>query len=161
MIDIIKKQSLAALMTLKQCIDNCPDKEWHESHKDAPFSQVIFHTLFYTDLYLSKDAEEFKKQLFHLNNKNIFRDYEELEYKKPEQIYTKEEIILYYDFCYKKIIDYKENDLTMKSNFGNITIYEKIICGIIRHLQHHAAQLGLRIQQITGKELEWINTKKE
>jgi hypothetical protein len=28
---------------------------------------------------------------------------------------------------------------------------------LIRHIQHHAAQLGLRIQNMTGIELQWIS----
>ena len=27
---------------------------------------------------------------------------------------------------------------------------------VTRHVQHHAAQLGLRVQLITGKELDWV-----
>mgnify|MGYP006940534581 FL=1 len=30
----------------------------------------------------------------------------------------------------------------------------------IRHIQHHAAQLGLRLQLITGKEMPWFSTGK-
>jgi hypothetical protein len=118
----------------------------------------LWHTLFYIDLYLSKDISEFESQVFHIEHKNFFKDYEE--WKKPENTYTRDEVILYYDFCKKKTKEYftklNENDLYKKSNYKNMTIIEALI-EIIRHIQHHAAQLGLRVQQITGKELEWIN----
>jgi hypothetical protein len=61
----IRNQMMAALATLNQCIQNCPDNEWHKSHNDAPVSQVLFHTLFYADFYLSPSENEFKSQLFH------------------------------------------------------------------------------------------------
>jgi hypothetical protein len=104
--------------------------------------------------------QEFKSQVFHIEHKNIFKDYEELEWKKPENTYTRDEIVLYYDFCKEKIKEYfiklTENDLYKKSNYKNMPLIEALV-EIIRHIQHHAAQLGLRVQQITGKELEWIN----
>jgi hypothetical protein len=142
-IEPLKNQMLAALSVLNQYINNCPN-----------------YVLFYADLYLSKDISEFKLQMFHIENKNIFKDYEELEFKKPENIYTKNEIVLYHDFCRKYIKKYfskiNESNLYKKSNYKEMTMIEALI-EIIRHIQHHAAQLGLRVQQITGRELEWIN----
>jgi hypothetical protein len=159
-IEPLRNQMLAAMSVLNQCINNCPNDEWNESHNDSPFCQVLWHVLFYADLYLSRDISEFRSQVFHIEYKNIFKDYEELEWKKPENIYTRDEIILYYDFCRNKVKEYfikiNESDLDKKSNYKNMTMIEALI-EIIRHIQHHAAQLGLRVQQITGKELEWIN----
>jgi hypothetical protein len=158
---IVRNQMLAALATLNQCIQNCPDNEWQKSHNDAPFSQVLFHTLFYIDFYLSPTEQEFRLQLFHEQNKAIFREYEELEYKKPEQIYTKEEIVLYLKFCYDKINNFFDkiegSDLLKESPSKNLTVMELLIDNT-RHIQHHAAQLGLRIQQVTGKELKWVSS---
>ncbi|MCL2214600.1 MAG: DinB family protein [Treponema sp.] len=159
--EIIENQMLAALATLKQCFDNCPDTEWEESHNDAPFSQVMFHTLFFTDYYLSVNEIEFKLQKFHIDNKNLFRDYEELEYKKAEHVYSREEIKKYFDFCFNKVKKYfkdnKSGIFTEDSAFIKMTVCELLIY-LIRHIQHHAAQLGLRIQQITGKELIWVSS---
>ncbi|AEC01389.1 DinB family protein [Parasphaerochaeta coccoides] len=159
-IEPLQNQMLAALSVLNQCINNCPHDEWNKSHNDSPFSQVLWHVLFYADLYLSTSISEFKSQVFHREHENIFRGYEELEWRKPEKTYTRDEIILYYDFCRNKIKEYftriHENDLYKKSNHKNMTMIEALI-EITRHIQHHAAQLGLRVQQITGKELEWIN----
>jgi hypothetical protein len=159
----IKSQLLASVQTLQQCFDTCPDSEWQESHNDAPFSQVLFHTLFYLDFYLCPNVCAFKTQNFHVQNKEMFRDYEELEYKKAEQLYSKEEIKLYLDFCYDKINIFFEElttDMyTKNSGHKNLNIFE-LLLDIMRHVQHHAAQLGLRIQQITGKELKWISQGK-
>jgi hypothetical protein len=157
----LRNQMLAALATLNQCMQNCPADEWQKSHNDAPFSQVLFHTLFYTDFYLSPNEHEFKLQLFHRQNKAIFRDYEEFEYKKSEQIYTREEILVYLKFCHDKINKYfdeiKDSNLSEKYSAKNMTFMELSIYNT-RHIQHHAAQLGLRIQQVTGKELKWISS---
>ena len=157
--EMLKNQMLASLATLNQCVKNCPDAEWNESHRDAPFSQVLFHTLFYLDYYLSRDVEEFKAQKFHCGHKELFRDYEELEYREAQEIYSRDEIETYIDFCRKKIEGFfgeaNERDPLEKTGFRNRTVLEVVIDNT-RHVQHHAAQLGLRVQQITGKCLQWV-----
>ena len=156
----IVNQLLAALATLNQCIKNCPDSEWNEAHGDAPFSQVIFHTLFYQDYYLSENEETFKAQQFHKEHMDMFRDYEELINRKAKETYTRDEIELYLDFCYQKIkslfADMNDNDFLKETKHRNMTYLElAIYCA--RHVQHHAAQLGLRLQLLSGNELEWIS----
>jgi hypothetical protein len=160
-INALKEQMLAALSTLYQCIETCPKSEWNQSHGDAPFSQVAFHTLFYTDYHLSKSEAGFKCQAFHENNKNMFKDYEELEDRKAENVYPKNEIKAYMEFCREKIenihINQKNREVDGK-NFSKSMNFVELSVYVTRHIQHHAAQLGLRIQQITGKELKWISS---
>ena len=158
--EIIKSQLLAALATLNQCVSNCTDKEWNESHGDAPFSQVLFHTLFFLDYNLSPDAESFKAQQFHKDHKSIFRDYEELVDKEAQEIYTKDEIGVYLNFCREKIESFyaaiKAADFLEKTKHRDMTYLElAIYC--TRHIQHHAAQLGLRLQLLSGNELKWVS----
>ena len=167
MLDEIKKilvwQLEASLCTLYQCIKNCPNSEWNNKHGDYPFSQVLFHTLFYTDFYISKNEEDFKNQEFHKKNKDIFKDYEELEYKLAVNVYKKEEIEKYFSYCRGKIenIINADNESTLLGpsgfSFQKIPRIELYI-DLIRHIQHHAAQLGLRIQQINKTELKWISS---
>ncbi|MHB9295824.1 hypothetical protein PilKf_01576 [Pillotina sp. SPG140] len=157
----IRGQFCAALTTLKQCIDNCPADQWNKSHNDAPFSQVLFHTLFYADYYLSQDEQTFKEQPFHTEHPALFAAYEEFIDKKTETVYTKEEIEEYFHYCSKKLeytVDsLTEKDVYEKSTLKNMTVMEVYIYNI-RHIQHHAAQLGLRIQQINGTTLQWISS---
>ena len=60
--EALVSQLKASLITLKNCIESCPIEEWDKNHNDYPFSQVVFHTLFYCDFYLSKNEDEFKNQ---------------------------------------------------------------------------------------------------
>jgi hypothetical protein len=158
--EILKNQMLAALATLNQCVENCPEREWNESHGDAPFSQVVFHTLFYLDYYLSRNPEEFRTQKFHNEHREIFRDYEELEDREPREIYTGKEIETYINFCHNKIENCfngtDKNYPLVKAGHRNMTIMELAIYNT-RHGQHHAAQLGLLLQQITSKTLKWVS----
>jgi hypothetical protein len=160
---VFANQLEAAICTLNQCVDNCPKKEWHEKHEDYRFSQVVFHTLFYTDYYLSKNEDDFKSQDFHKENESLFEGYEELEDRIPQRIYTREEIDKYFSYCRTKIrlaIE-SEDEESLSGNSGfehkNMTRAELYV-SLIRHIQHHAAQLGLRVQRITGRELSWIQS---
>jgi hypothetical protein len=159
--EMLLKQFEASMCMLWQSIQNCPKNEWNEEHKDAPFSQVLFHVLFYTDFYLEKSENTIKDQKYHLTHKDMFKDYEELEDKKAIHIYTKNEIDDYFEFCLQKGREYisYENSKSLFDDSGisfrrcsrlELYIY------LIRHIQHHAAQLGLRVQQITQKELQWV-----
>ena len=160
---ILLNQFEAAMCTLNQCIANCPDGEWSVPHPDGPFSQVLFHSLIFTDIYLGREEEAVKTQEFHEKNKAMFKDYEELEDRKPVQVYSREEIKRYFDFCLKKgrieIAKESSESLGGESGFD----YRKfsrleLYIYLIRHIQHHAAQLGLRIQLSTGRELRWVGS---
>jgi hypothetical protein len=158
---MLLKQFEASMCMLWQSITNCPKDEWNEEHKDAPFSQVIFHVLFYTDFYLEKNDNTIKNQEYHMKHKEMFKDYEELEAKKAINTYTKTEIDDYFGFCLKKGCEVISSE-DSKSFYGDSGIsFRKcsrleLYIYLIRHIQHHAAQLGLRVQQITGKELQWV-----
>ncbi len=155
-------QFIASLITLENCINSCPIEEWNNGHGDYPFFQVVFHTLFYCDYYLSKNEEIFKHQEFHRKYKETFADYEELEYKLPVRLYGNEFIKEYMEYCKEKVrveikdlrieelLNVREDDIKKMSKF-ELYIY------VIRHIQHHAAQLGLRIQFITKKEMKWVS----
>lgn len=159
---LIINQMTAALDTLRYCIESCPDAEWQEAHKDAPFSQVVFHALFYADFYLGRDSIPFKEQPFHVSHTGIFGDYEELEDRIPLHRYEKPFCLDYLAHCVRKLkatvaaetadslsgasgIDFR------KSSRAELYVYN------MRHIQHHAAQLGLRIQMITGKAMPWFS----
>jgi DinB superfamily len=159
----VLNQFLAVMSTLNQAIQNCSPKEWNEDHFDSPFSQVVFHVLIYTDLYLGRDKDDVKKQDFHRENGTLFRDYEEFEDRKPVQVYTKAEVEKYFRFCIDKgrneILKETEQSLLGESGFHgrNFSRLEMYIY-LIRHIQHHAAQLGLRNQAAGGKELKWVGS---
>ncbi len=160
---VILNQFEAAMRTLLQAIEDCPGGEWSSDHLDGPFSQVAFHVLLFTDIYLGRSEEAVKNQDFHLRNKGFFRDYEELEDRKPSYTYARSDILDYFDFCLRKgrteIPEESNEVLSGESGFPyrkfprlELHIYS------IRHIQHHAAQLGLRNQFSVGKELRWVGS---
>jgi hypothetical protein len=158
----LASQMLASIQTLKACMDRCPDAEWNQAHKDWPFSQVLFHTLFDCDLSLCRQRDELKEQAFHRQNQAVFADYEELGDGPRKRVYDRDFLNRYYEHCQRKISlviegEASANLLVPKSDiYGNMTRCERYV-NAIRHIQHHAAQLGLRLQYLDGRELDWIS----
>ena len=57
---IIKHQYHAALTMLKMAIEQCPESAWNDpEYKNASW-HIVYHTLFYTHLYLQVSEKEFK-----------------------------------------------------------------------------------------------------
>ena len=158
----IASQMLASLYMLKDCINRCPEKDWNERHNDYPFSQVVFHTIFDCDYSLSDNEVEFRQQDFHKNNREGFADYEELEDGIRKNLYDREFVNRYYDFCKEKVTSVIETKLDLDLIVPNSDVYKNMTkieryVNAIRHIQHHTAQLGLRLQFVTSKEIEWIS----
>ena len=154
----------AALATLGEAVERCPDGEWDKSHGDYPFSQVVFHTLLFTDLYLEPGPEGLKDQPFHRENQSFFQGYQELEPVEPTNLYDRTGCRRYLEFCINKC-DRMVGSETADTLFGPSGFARRPPTRLelhlysIRHIQHHAAQLGLRLQPITGRELEWVTRR--
>ena len=123
----------------------------------------LFHTLFYIDYYLEDEESAFKEQEFQKSNASLFKDYEELEYKKAKNLYTKKECAFYLKHILKKcrmILDNSSDESLKEEASIRPTIGSKLELHIysIRHIQHHSAQLGLRLQMLTGKEMAWFSS---
>jgi hypothetical protein len=55
----------AGLSMLRQCIDACPPDRWEDKIAQGTFRWVTYHTLFFTDLYLTTSNEAFQLRDFH------------------------------------------------------------------------------------------------
>jgi hypothetical protein len=167
MLDLVKQlltsQYEASLCTLNVCVENCPDQCWNAKVANLAFNQAVFHTLFYADMYLGRDVPSFKTQAFHRENPDIFRDYEEMEDRAQVQMYDRDSIRKYMRFCRSKAIDTiaSETDQTLRGPSGfdwrkcsraELHVYN------IRHIQHHAAQLSLRLRLDAKVEIPWVGS---
>lgn len=158
---LIAGQFEAALCTLHHCVARCPDPLWDAPVAKYPFCQVAFHALFFADYYLGRDAESLRRQPFHLANPNLFGDYEQLQDREPESRYEKPQIEAYLGFCRLKavaaITAETAEDLCAPAKFARrdfsraeLHVYN------IRHIQHHAAQLILRLRLDADVDIPWI-----
>lgn len=152
--EVLAHQFEASLGALNVVIARCPDAIWHEPVANWKFCQAAFHTVFFTDVYLqpSEDPVALKAQAFHQSHQAQFRDYEELEDRPQVHTYDKSFVREYLLFVRQKAQDTIAREsaqvLAGQSGFSwrkcsraELHVYS------IRHIQHHAAQLGLRLRQ--------------
>src|SRR3954467_14210656 len=89
--ELLAHQYEASLSALNFPIARCPEKCWNEPVAKWKFCQAAFHCAFFADVYLqpTDDVGARKRQPFHLEHKNEFRDYEELEDRAQVLLYDK------------------------------------------------------------------------
>lgn len=161
--NLIIAQYEAALRTLYNCIENCPDSIWNGPAVNHTFNQSAFHTLFFADVYTGKNLEALKQQDFHLEHVEIFADYEELEDRKPQASYEKPFILAYAEHFLNKmrkvVASESEQTLNSKADFRWLDLSRaELHVYNIRHLQHHAAQLIMRLRLDTDIDIGWQKT---
>lgn len=161
--ELIGNQFEAAYCTLHMCIESCPDPVWDSPVGNYAFCRLAFHTLFFADLYLGPNKESLKRQPFHRDNKPFFRDYEELEDRAPKLLYDKEPIESYLKHCREKarqaIAVETTDTLIAPCGFGH-KVFSRAELHVynIRHIQHHAAQLSLRLRIGPSVSIPWVGS---
>ncbi len=152
----IRQQFHAAIDMLANAIHACPDFVWSGEPPRA-FWYIAFHTLFFLDLYLSPvDEDQFRPPapfgLAELSDK----------IGVAEPAHTKDELLGYLEHCQKKLDAVMAGvteawvaspcpfDYRAMSN-GELLLYN------MRHVQHHAAQLNMRLRQETDSAPRWVS----
>jgi len=168
---LLARQFAGCFSTLGYCVEKCPEALWNASVARYPFSQVAFHTLIFADLYLGRDAESLRRQPFHLANPAFFADYEQLEDREPVSVYERPQILTYLEFCRDKAAStlaaetaeilsapakfhWRSFSRTELHDFSRAELH----VNNIRHIQHHAAQLTLRLRLDSDIQIPWIGT---
>lgn len=162
--DLLTHQFEASLCTLNLAIVKCPDSIWHQNVAKWKFCQAAFHAVFFADVYLqpSDDVEAVKRQPFHLEHKDQFRDYEEMEDRAQVLLYEKAFVMKYIQNARRKAqetISRESGDVLAgpsgfswrKCSRAELHVYN------IRHIQHHAAQLSLRVNLDCGEVIPWVS----
>ena len=161
---LLAHQYDATLSTLNLCIDRCPEASWDAPVAKLRFCQAAYHTVFCTDLYLQPtgDPEEFTGQPFHLDHAGDFRDYEEMTDRPPALLYGKSFVTDYVRHVRGKAQETVAREsaevLAGPSGFdwrkcsrAELHVYN------LRHVQHHAAQLSLRLRLDHGIDIPWVS----
>lgn len=161
--ELLTHQYDASLSMLNLSIFRCPDAIWNQRIANWKFCQAAFHVTFFADVYLqpSDDVAALKQQPFHLDHKSDFRDYEELEDREQVLLYEKAFVLKYLQHVRRKaketIMRESAEVLTGPSGFRrrNCSRAELHVYNI-RHIQHHAAQLILRLRIDTDMDIPWV-----
>lgn len=157
----LKNQYHAALATLKQAIDRCPDDLWTAEGHPSQFWQVAYHAIFFTHLYLQPDERAFTPWESHRDEYQFLGGLPWAPNRPPklEEPYSKEEILEYWQLC-DAMIDAGVDKLDLAATDCGFSWYKmpKLNHQImnIRHVQEHAAQLTERIRSATGRAPDWV-----
>jgi hypothetical protein len=157
----VQGQFEAALAMLGECIRVCPGEHWERKIAQLTFRQIAYHTLFFTDLYLSPGEEAFALRELHE------RGGDERE-PRPMPGLAQEETLGYVVICREKLTDALAGEtaesLAAPSGFswcifprGELYLYN------LRHVQHHTGQLSAYLRrEVPACEprgvLPWVST---
>ena len=163
---VLAAQYGAALGMLRAAITRADHATWRAFVGQFPFWHVAYHTLFHTDLYLSRDTASFQPQPFHREGYNVLGP---TAWAPPAKVavddpYPQDLMAAYADTCVAKAKreTEAETDATLAGPTGfewlTFTRLEAHLYNL-RHVQHHTGQLAaaLRRQGLAG--VEWIGSR--
>ena len=154
---VIQHQFEASLDMLENALIACPDELWGDRSQQPEYWYLVYHTLFWLDLYLSGEVEGFRPPAPFT--------FEELDPAGvlPERVYTKDELQTYLRRCRHKcwkvleaLTDTRAEERCAFS-WGEVSFAELLLDNM-RHVQHHVAQLNLILRQQTNDAPRWITT---
>ena len=161
---IIWQQFGAAIDDLDNAIRACPDELWRARLWNDPTQEkfflpeywyIVYHTLFWLDLYLTGAEEGFLPPTpFTLIEQNE-------EGPLPERPYTKAELQAYLEDCRRKCRATIESTTDEQAQrlcqfgWGEVSFAELLLY-TMRHVAGHAAQLNLMLGQKTSAAPDWV-----
>jgi len=162
---ILRRQCGAAIDMLANATKACPDDLWDDRSEGPPFWHIVYHTLFFLDLYLSESEEAFRPREYHTANAQFLREMPFPPYKAetPENAFSREQLLGYLAFCRaqcRHVIDeLTEEKAGQQSPFEwlDFTVGDLIVYNM-RHVQHHAGLLHLILRRKTGSAPQWVGT---
>jgi hypothetical protein len=153
--DLLASQLGATIDMLENALLACPDELWSDRSRQPEFWYLVYHTLFFLDLYLSGTLEGFAPpapfNLDEIDPAGVL----------PERPYTKDEMLAYLQHGRRKaratldvLTDEKARQRCrfdwLEATFAELILYS------IRHVQHHTAQLNLILRQTTDSAPGWV-----
>lgn len=157
--EILWRQFGAAIDMLENAMVACPDELWSDRSQRPEYWYVVFHTLFFLDLYSSGSDDGFAPPapftLDEMDPAGVL----------PERPYTKAELQAYLDHGREKcratieaLTDERAGEPCVFAwgamSFGDLLLDN------MRHVQHHTAQLNLILRQKTDSAPAWVGKTK-
>ena len=157
--DALWQQFGASIDMLENDLLACPDALWTNTSEYQDFWYIVYHTLFWVDLYLSGSEEGFMPPapftLIEMDPAGLI----------PETPYTKDELQTYLRYCRQKcqttIESLTEERARELGRFGKRqqTFFELQIYNL-RHVEYHVGELNLILGQNTGSAPDWVGRAK-
>lgn len=151
---ILLAQFEAALWMLNDCIKKCPAEHWEGKIARYPFWQVAYHTLCFTDLYLTPSEDSYELRAIHPRGWSEFND------EHPSRRFEKPELTDYVKTCRQKAIDTlaAETQATLEGRCGFRRLHRRsdvipftrgeLHLYNLRHIQHHTGQLSAYLRRV-------------
>jgi hypothetical protein len=133
----------------------CPESLWDDRAQRPEFWYVVYHTLFFLDLYLSGSVEGFSPPapftLDELDPRGLL----------PERPFTKDELQTYLEHgrgkCRRVIEALTDEKARERCVFSWVEMsFMELLLYNMRHVQHHAAQLNLILRQKIDSAPGWV-----
>ena len=153
--EFIWSQFSAAIDTLENAINTCPDSLWGDRSKHHEYWYMVFHTLFWLDYYLSESHTDFRPPapfgLEEMDPAGVL----------PSRVYCKEEMLTYLNYGREKargaVAAMSDDTLKRMYDFGKVSLsIPELYLYNMRHVQHHAAQLNLILRQQANISSRWV-----
>lgn len=154
----IVSQYRAALKMLMETIIKCPEETWEDEKNDNACWRLVYHALYYTDLYLAQSPDRHVPWRKHQENYNylgrVTRDNQPI---IIEESYSKSDMQEYAEMIFKKcensvnetIMQDKSGFRWLRMNKLEVHLYN------MRHLQHHIGQLIEQLHQVGIRGIKW------
>jgi hypothetical protein len=162
---ILLGQYEASISMLRATVCACPAAHWESKIAQWPARFVAFHTLYWTDIYLSPDQAAFKSHEFVMEGRGLPFGTPLPEGLIPPGL-TQPRTIEYADFCIAKaratLSGESAADLAGPSGFGPTISRAEMHIYNIRHVQHHTGALAAHFRRLTPDlpegVMDWIDT---
>ena len=163
----LSQQFVSTIDMLENALQACPEELWQvrlwddaELPRAAEFWYLVYHTLFWLDLYLSGTVDGFTPPppftLEELDPRGII----------PERPYTRAELQTYLEHdrakCRAVIAALTDEQAARPCSFpwGELT-FAALLLDNMRHAQEHVAQLNLILGQKIGWSPRWVTNAKK
>lgn len=157
---VVWRQFGASIDMLGNALEACPEELWGDRSQRPECWYLVYHTLFFLDLYLSGSAEGFAPPapftLDEMDPRGLM----------PERVYTKDEVRAYLEHCRRKcrevLRSLTSEQAGRRCTFGRRRMsFAELLLYNMRHVQHHAAQLNLILRRQTGSAPRWVAAAEE
>jgi hypothetical protein len=156
---ILRSQYEAAVAMLKACIAACADEHYEGKVARDTFRTIAYHTLFWTDYYLSPGEAGFELREVHQRGGD-----DRILASSPGL--TRQEALVYADECRRKVVETLAAESSERlaapcgfSRFsfsrGELHLYN------LRHIQHHTGALSAYLRRVDPRlqdraALRWV-----
>jgi hypothetical protein len=158
----LRSQYHAALKTLREVIEKCPDRMWNDPADGAArFWRVAYHTLFYAHFYLQQSQEGFTPWPRHRDEAQYISSVPHEGHRPPKicEPFSRDDLLDYWNEC-DRMIDASVLAIDLSASqcgfpwYKMSTLEHQIVN--IRHIQHHAAALASRLRRSADIAIGWV-----